>query len=324
MNLKLEQQPQLYMALGSAYIEANFYKLAQQCYNRAFVENRLDVRTACCVGQTFIYCHHYQQASELYQSLLHTLPGNMIIRFELASLFINMFRIPDTRKILNELKIDILQCNDSQYLHKYFSLLIKLSNALLSRRDHRQSFEVLRESIMLFSKHKKMFPAKAVLLEEMNQISTLIAKLFPFNLSSRDYKYTMELFKVSLEIIENDEKLLSVMLNTMFENQNYDDCLEYFEKIHPSVHSCEDVIILSGKLSITQSNLNQAYSQFKSYITYHTACYKAVYHLLPLLKRMDKFDEMTSVVDILSEACTRKASHNVNSGVYLCLVRLKW
>lgn len=320
MNLKLEQQSQLYMALGSAYIEANFYKLALQCYNRAFTENRLDVRVACCVGQTLIYCHQYQQASELYQSLLHTLPGNTIIRFELASLFINMFRISDTRKILN----DILQCNDPQYLHECFSLFIKLSNVLLSRRDYKQSFEVLQETIRLFSKHKKIFPVKSGLVVEKNEISTLIAKLFPFYLSSHDYKDTMELFKVSLEIIEHDEKILSAMLNTMFENENYDDCFEYFEKIHPSVNSCEDIIILSGKLSIAQSNLNQAYSQFKSYITYHAACYKAVYQLLPLLKRMDKFDEMTSAIEILSKECSRKASHTVTSGLYLCLVRLKW
>jgi tetratricopeptide (TPR) repeat protein len=326
MNLKLEQQPQLCMALGSAYIDANFYKLALQCYNCVFTENRLDVKAACCVGQTLMYCHQYQQASGLYLSLLDTLSGNITIRFELASVFINMFRIADTRKILNELIIDILQYKDSQYLYKCFSLLIKLSNVLLYQRDYKQSFDVLLESIRLFSEHKKIFPVKAVLVEGMrDHISTLIVKLFSFDVSNHDYEDSMEIFRVSLEIIENDEKIYSAMLNMMFEYQNYDDCVKYFEIIHTSVHSCEDIIILSGKLSIIQSNLNQAYSQFKSYITHNVhnvTCYKAIYQLLPLLNRMNKFNEMMSVVEILSKEYSRKTSNTTIGGFHLCLVRL--
>lgn len=322
VNVQENQQCHVYIALGDAYMTANLYKHALKAYTHASNMNQDDENIVLRIGKILSRCHQYEEAAAHYKKFLDRVHDNIDITIKLVSLYISTKKIIEAETILNNQinissqKKDSVRCYDQIILH------IKAAIILYLQGEYMRSKDVLQECIRLYKNFMKTSSFKSSSREVIqDMISAHIVNLLNSDPIQRDSSVALELCSIANKFDGNNISVLFAIIGVLFQQQKFDDCHRHCEKIFSLNASHEVTIMVLGKMSITQSDFNEAYRIYISFLEKNQNCYMVIYDLFSLLSKMDKQQEMKELFEKISSNSSDRVDSSIAKGCDACKVR---
>jgi tetratricopeptide (TPR) repeat protein len=317
------QRRGVYMALGDVCKKADLYKDALKAYNIVIDQHIYDDGIVKKIGDLLLVSHQYQQAVNHYQTFANE-SGTTI---ELFLIFVKMGNMRGAQKIFDE-GINNGLASDEKVEYEHSVIFFIISATLLYCQKHfEESYRYLTKGTKIhLSFRNKPWLSKALSMEKVTDlVSFFISFQLPTiimtrKIASSKHDDDLNLCYLSMQLYGENEYTLFGTIQILFQHRRFDKCRSYCNKLLALNNSHEGTISILGRLYTTKADFEAAYTLYKNMFTKHAQCYFVSFHFLQLLHRMDKKEEMESVLVHLAKEHSNVASGD--KGYEACLVSI--
>uniref|UniRef100_A0A665UEE5 Tetratricopeptide repeat domain 21B n=1 Tax=Echeneis naucrates TaxID=173247 RepID=A0A665UEE5_ECHNA len=274
--------PHTYLLLGDAYMNIQEPEKAIEVYECALKKNPKDGALASKIGKALVKTHNYGKAINYYEAALKTEQQNFL-RYDLAELLLKMKQYELCERVLHE-----------SLAHEPV-LVSVLKRVQLEQPD--------------------AVPMQKQLAAE------ICAEIAKYYTSQRGYERAVKFYKEALVYCETDRKVMLELASLYLTLDESDACQEQCSIILKNDQFNEDATLMMANIMLKKQDYEKAIFHFQQLLERKPDNYQTLSHLIDLLRRAGKLEEIPRFLDMAEKHSPR---HKFDPGFNYCKGLYLW
>uniref|UniRef100_A0A668AU10 Tetratricopeptide repeat domain 21B n=1 Tax=Myripristis murdjan TaxID=586833 RepID=A0A668AU10_9TELE len=312
--------PHTYLLLGDAYMNIQEPEKAIEVYELALKKNPKDGALASKIGKALVKTHNYSKAINYYEAALKTEQQNFL-RYDLAELLMKMKQYERCEKVLHEaLAHDPV--NELPALTddcRYLVLLAKVQNKVDKNEEALLSLQKARDVQAKVLKRVQLEQPDAVPMQKQ-LAAEICAEIAKYYTSQKGYERAVKFYKEALVYCESDRKVMLELARVYLTLDEVDACQEQCSVILKNDQFNEEATLMMADLMFRKQDYEQAVFHFQQLLERKPDNYSTLTHLIDLLRRAGKLEEVPRFLDMAEKHFSRAKfdpGFNYCKGLYL-------
>ncbi|XP_054888244.1 tetratricopeptide repeat protein 21B [Poeciliopsis prolifica] len=312
--------PHTYLLLGDAYMNIQEPEKAIEVYEQALKKNPKDGALASKIGKALVKTHNYVKAITYYEAALKTEQQNFL-RYDLAELLMKMRQHDRCERVLNDALAhdpvnELPALSDTCH---YLMLLAKVQVKEEKNEEALLSLQKARDVQAKVLKRVQLEQPDAVPAQKQ-RAAEICAEIAKHYTSQRGYERAVKFYKEALVYCETDRKVMLELARLYLTLDEVDLCQHQCSEILKNDNFNEDATLMMADINFRKQDYDRALSNFEKLLTYKPDNYPTLSHLIDLLRRAGKLENIPSFLDKAEKHCSRiklDPGFNYCKGLYL-------
>uniref|UniRef100_A0A668AXT2 Tetratricopeptide repeat domain 21B n=1 Tax=Myripristis murdjan TaxID=586833 RepID=A0A668AXT2_9TELE len=306
--------PHTYLLLGDAYMNIQEPEKAIEVYELALKKNPKDGALASKIGKALVKTHNYSKAINYYEAALKTEQQNFL-RYDLAELLMKMKQYERCEKVLHEALAH--DPGTVQLLWIPHAGLGSLTSDLVQNKVDKNEEALL--SLQKVLKRVQLEQPDAVPMQKQ-LAAEICAEIAKYYTSQKGYERAVKFYKEALVYCESDRKVMLELARVYLTLDEVDACQEQCSVILKNDQFNEEATLMMADLMFRKQDYEQAVFHFQQLLERKPDNYSTLTHLIDLLRRAGKLEEVPRFLDMAEKHFSRAKfdpGFNYCKGLYL-------